>query len=53
MLDDLVVKLQTSRAEATVIASYWPNKPWFIHLAEMACETVDMPPETDLFIPQK
>jgi hypothetical protein len=53
LLDDLVVKLRTSGAEATVIAPYWPKKPWFIHLSKMSSETVDMPPETDLFFPQK
>ncbi len=53
MLDDLVVKLRISIAEVTVIAPYLPKKPWFIHLSEMSSETVDMPPETDLFFPQK
>jgi hypothetical protein len=53
LLDDLVVKLRTSRAEATDITPYWPKKPWFIHLAEMSSETVDMPPESDLFFPHK
>ncbi len=27
LLDDLVVKLRNSGAEATVIAPYWPKKP--------------------------
>jgi hypothetical protein len=53
LLDDLVVKLRNSGAGATVIAPYWPKKPWFLHLSEMASETIDMPPETDLFFPQK
>ena len=43
LLNDLVVKLRNSRAEATVIAPYWPKKPWCIHLSEMSSETVDMP----------
>ncbi len=50
LLDDLVVKQRTSEAAATAIAPYWPKKPWFLHLAEMSSETVDMPPESDLFI---
>ena len=49
----MVVKLRNSATEATVIAPYWPKKSWFIHLTEMSSETVDMPPETDLFFPQK
>ncbi len=49
----MVVKLRSSGAEATVITPYWPKKPWFIHLTEMSSETVDLPPETDLFFPQK
>ena len=53
LLDDLVVKLWNSGAEATVIAPCWPKKPWFIHLTDMSSETVDMPPETDLFFPHK
>ena len=32
LLDDLVVKLRNSGAEAPVIAPYWPKKPWFTHL---------------------
>jgi hypothetical protein len=53
LLDDLAVKVRDSEPEATVIAPYWPKKPWFIHLSEMSSDTVDMPPETDLFFPQK
>jgi hypothetical protein len=45
--------MRTSRAEATVIAPYWLKRPWFNHLSKMSSETVDMPPETDLFFPQK
>jgi hypothetical protein len=53
LLDDMVVKLWNSGVEAIVIAPYWPKKPWFIHLSEMSSETVDIPPETDLFFPHK
>jgi hypothetical protein len=53
LLDNLIFKLCNSGAEATVIAPYWPRKPWFILLSEISIETVDMPPETDLFVPQK
>ena len=53
LLDDLVVKLRQSGAAATIIAPYWPKKPWFAHLANMASETVIMPPSHDLFSPQK
>ena len=49
----MVVKLRNSATEATVIAPYWPKKPWFIHLTEMSSETIEMPPATDLFFPQK
>ena len=44
LLDDLAAKLLNSGAAATVIAPYWPKKPWFFHLAAMANETIDMPP---------
>ena len=53
LLDDLVAKLRQSGAAATVIAPYWPKKPWFHHLSQMATESVDMPPSRDLFSPQK
>jgi hypothetical protein len=53
LLDDLVAKLRSSGAGATVIAPFWPKKPCFIHLSEMSIENVNMPPETDLFFPQK
>ncbi len=44
LLDDLVIKLRNSGAEASVIAPYWPEKPWFVHLAAMSIEPVDVPP---------
>jgi hypothetical protein len=53
LLNDLVAKLRSSGAEATVIVPYWPKKPWFVHLAEMSIESIDMPPSRDLFFPQK
>jgi hypothetical protein len=53
LLDDLAAKLRTSGAAATIIAPYWPKKPWFVHLSEMSFETVDMPPSHDLFSPQR
>ncbi len=53
LLDDLIVKMRNSGAWATVIAPYWPKKPWVVLLTEMSTETVDMPPNKDLFSPQK
>ena len=53
LLDDLSGKLRQSGAAAIVIAPYWPKKPWFAHLSEMATETVVMPPSPNLFSPQK
>jgi hypothetical protein len=53
LLDDLVAKLRQSGAAATIIAPYWPKKPWFAHLEEMSSETVVMPPSKDLFSPQQ
>ena len=53
LLDDLAAKLRSSGAAATVIAPYWPKKPWFAHLSAMATETINMPPSRDLFPPQK
>jgi hypothetical protein len=53
-MDDLVAKLLKSGAATTVIAPYWPKKPWFSHLSEMASKTIDdMPPSRYLFSPQK
>ena len=53
LLDDLAAKLRSSGAAASVIAPYWPKKPWFVHLAAMASKTIDMPPSRDLFSPQR
>jgi len=53
LLDDLASKLRTSGATATIIAPYWPKKPWFVHLSEMSSENVKMPPIHDLFSPQQ
>ena len=53
LLDELAAKLRSSGAAATVIAPYWPKKPWFAHVSSMAIETIDMPPSRNLFSPQK
>jgi hypothetical protein len=53
LLDDLAAKLRQSGAAATVIAPDWPRFPWFQQLAEMASETVVMPPARNLFSPQR
>jgi hypothetical protein len=53
LLDDLVAKLRQSDAAATVIAPKWPRFPWYQQLAEMASETVEMPPARSMFYPQR
>jgi hypothetical protein len=53
LLDDLAAKLRQSGAAATVIAPKWPRFPWYQQLAEMASETVEMPPARNLFSPQR
>jgi hypothetical protein len=53
LLDDLAAKLRQSGAAATVIAPKWPRFPWFQQLAEMASETIEMPPARNLFSPQR
>ena len=49
LLDDLVVKLRQSGAAATVVAPRWPKRPWYLHLASMASESIVFPPTQDLF----
>ena len=53
LLDDHALKLRQSGATAAVIAPYWPKKPWFLHITDMSTESVDMPPNHDLFSPQR
>jgi hypothetical protein len=53
LLDDLVAKLRSSGAVATVIVPKWPRFPWFQQLSEMASESVEMPPARNLFSPQR
>ncbi len=52
-LDDLAAKLRQSGAAAIVIAPKWPRFPQYQQLAEMAAETVEMPPARNLFSPQR
>eukprot|EP00873_Tetraselmis_striata_P025587 jgi/Tetstr1/445851/TSEL_033491.t1 len=51
LIDDLVGTLHTSRAAATVIVPYWPDRSWHqrLELSEMAFEVVVFPPSPDLF----
>ena len=51
LLDDLVLKLRSSGASATVVAPHWPGRPWFQQLAEISTEAVTYPPSYDLFFP--
>jgi hypothetical protein len=43
-LPALCAKLRQSGAAATVIAPYWPHKPWFQDLHSLAIETIHYPP---------
>eukprot|EP00873_Tetraselmis_striata_P029629 jgi/Tetstr1/449893/TSEL_036952.t1 len=51
LIDNLVIKLYTSGAAATVIVPYWPERGWHKRLSEMASEVVVFPPSLDLFAP--
>jgi len=53
MQSSMDVKLSQSGAAAIIIAPYGFKKPWFLHLIEMPTESVDMPPNHDLFSPQR
>ena len=44
LLNDLASKLRSSGAVATIIAPFWPKKPWFAHLSATSSETIDIPP---------
>jgi hypothetical protein len=50
-LPALCAKLHQSGAPTTVIAPYWPHKPWLQHLHSMATETIHYPPSRDMFFP--
>ena len=51
LLDDLVLKLRSSGAAATVVAPRWLDKGWYQQLRELASESVEYPPAHDLFYP--
>ena len=51
LLDDLVLKLRSSGASATIIAPHWPGKPWYQQLTELASEAIVYPPSFNLFCP--
>eukprot|EP00873_Tetraselmis_striata_P045910 jgi/Tetstr1/466174/TSEL_010734.t1 len=51
LIDDLIIKLHTSGAAATVIVPYRPDRSWHHRLSEMASEVVVFPPSPDLFAP--
>ncbi len=45
-MDDLAAKLRQTGAAATIIVPYWLKKAWYAHLADMASESIIMPPAT-------
>jgi hypothetical protein len=47
----LCPKLHHSGAAPTVIAPYWPHKPWFQKLHNMGTETIQYPATFDLLFP--
>jgi hypothetical protein len=49
LLPSFSTKLHQSGASSTVIASYWPHKPWFQQLHNMATETIHYPAKHDNF----
>jgi hypothetical protein len=53
LLPDLVLKLQSSGASATVIAPSWPGTAWHQGLLSMASHVINYPPMRDLFLPAK
>jgi hypothetical protein len=50
-LPALAAKLAQAQASATVIAPFWPNKPWYHAFARLATETLHFPAKRDLFFP--
>jgi hypothetical protein len=50
-LPALAAKLAQARASATVIAPFWPNKPWYHAFTRLATETLHFPAARDLFFP--
>ena len=51
LLHDLVTKLHTSGAAATVVAPLWPSAMWYQQLKAMSTEVRIYPPARDLFLP--
>ena len=51
LMDDLIAKLTTSGASATVVAPHWPAKSWYQRLSEMASEVTIYPATRDFFFP--
>jgi hypothetical protein len=48
-LPTLPAKLRQLSAVATVVAPYWPNKPWYQDLHRLATQNLHFPPSRDLF----
>eukprot|EP00873_Tetraselmis_striata_P020672 jgi/Tetstr1/440936/TSEL_029205.t1 len=53
LIDDLVIKLHTSGAAATVIVPYWPDRSSHQRRSEMASDVIVYPPSPDLFAPSR
>jgi hypothetical protein len=51
LLDDLILKLRSSGAAATVIAPHLPAKPWYQALLDLSEDWLLYPPVRDLFSP--
>jgi hypothetical protein len=50
-LPALAANLAQAQAAATVIAPFWPNKPWYHAFARLATGTLHFPATRDLFFP--
>jgi hypothetical protein len=53
LLPDLVLKLRSSGASATVVAPSWPGTAWHQGLLSMASHILTFPPRSDFFLPAK
>jgi hypothetical protein len=50
-LPALTGKLKQGDAPSTVVAPYWPSKPWYMDMYNLSNDILHFPPSSDLFFP--
>jgi hypothetical protein len=51
LMQETLQQITQQRASGTLIAPWWPQHTWFKILRQLAAESIELPSQTDLFLP--